>query len=41
MLENSTPTSGPLPVLRMPGGKFCWMMNCAVREVNASPSLLR
>ena len=35
------PTSGPLDWLTMPGGKFCWMMNCAVREVKALSSLLR
>src|SRR3954451_17768757 len=40
-LDNPTPTSGPGAVLRTPGGKCCWMMNPAVREVNAFWLLLR
>ena len=40
-LERPTPVSGPVPVLMMPGGKWGWMMKPAVREVNASPLLLR
>src|SRR5437763_4635869 len=39
--ERPTPTSGPGDVLRTPGGKCCWMMNPAVREVNAFWLLLK
>src|SRR6202043_2969731 len=39
--ENPTPTSGPGGVLRTPSGKCCWMMNPAVREVNAFSLLLK
>src|SRR5437588_3575605 len=39
--ERPTATSGPGDVLRTPGGKCCWMMNPAVREVNAFWLLLR
>src|SRR6185369_13169097 len=41
MLEKFTPTSGPGGLLRTPGGKFCWTINPAVREVNAFWSLLK
>ena len=33
--ERPTPTRGPGGVLRTPGGKCCWMMNPAVRDVKA------
>ena len=41
IVEYSTPTSGPGGVKSTPGGKCCWRMNPAVREVRASPPLLR
>src|SRR5262245_21882867 len=40
-LEKFTPTSGPVEVFKMPGGKYCCTMKPAVREVNASSALLR
>src|SRR3954452_11088195 len=39
--ERPTPTSGPGAVLRTPGGECCWMINPAVRDVNAFWLLLR
>src|SRR5438477_11175826 len=39
--ESPTPTSGPGAVLLTPGGKCCWIMKPAVREVNASWLLLK
>src|SRR5712692_11062909 len=33
--DNPTPTSGPGAVLFTPGGKCCWMMKPAVRDVKA------
>src|SRR5438874_5044378 len=39
--DRPTPTSGPGAVLRTPGGKCCWIMKPAVREVNAFWLLLR
>jgi len=39
--ERPTPTSGPGAVLRTPGGKCCWMIKPAVRDVNAFWLLLR
>ncbi len=39
--EKPTPTSGPGAVLKMPGGKCSWMMNPAVRLVNAFALLLK
>src|SRR5437667_5235174 len=32
-LERPTPTSGPGAVLKTPGGKCCWIMKPAVRDV--------
>src|ERR1700685_1844238 len=40
-LEKLTPTSGPGPEFWTPGGKFCWTMKPAVRDVKAFSSLLK
>src|SRR5205814_9808049 len=39
--DRPTPTRGPGAVLRTPGGKCCWIMKPAVREVNAFWLLLK
>src|SRR5436309_475278 len=39
--DSPTPTSGPGSALSTPGGKCCWMMKPAVRELNAFWLLLK
>jgi hypothetical protein len=39
--DKPTPTSGPGGALMTPGGKCCWIMNPAVRDVKAFWLLLK